>query len=122
MEVLKTGKIIENIDLMSKAVWVFGRLENCDISMAHPTVSRYIRIIIKVYELLYIMLTFNKYVIFYFRYHAVLQYKEVATEDRPSGFYLYDLNSTHGTFLNKNRIKPQVYVRVQVSNYSNLFS
>lgn len=40
LEVLKSGVIIENINLMSKSYWVFGRLESCDIPMQHPTISR----------------------------------------------------------------------------------
>lgn len=40
-EVLKSGVIIENINLVTKSFWVFGRLPSCDIYMAHPTISRY---------------------------------------------------------------------------------
>lgn len=86
-EVLKSGKILENVNLNSKPFYVFGRLSTCDIHMAHPTISRY---------------------------HAVLQYRSQESEKNPSGFYIYDLGSTHGTFLNKNRIKSNMYVRVQV--------
>ncbi|XP_076253695.1 kanadaptin isoform X2 [Rhynchophorus ferrugineus] len=89
-EVLKNGTIIETIDLMKKPYWVFGRLNNCDICMQHPTISRY---------------------------HAVLQYRDVPTESDPPGFYLYDLGSTHGTFLNgKNKLKPKIYVPVRVGH------
>lgn len=88
-EVLKSGAIVENIDLSTKPFHVFGRLGNCDIVMAHPTVSRF---------------------------HAVMQYRTEEENDSKPGFYLYDLGSTHGTFLNKNRIKPNVYVRVQVGS------
>jgi protein phosphatase 1D len=86
-EVLKSGKILENIHLNSKPFYVFGRLSTCDIHMAHPTISRY---------------------------HAVLQYRSEESENNPIGFYIYDLGSTHGTFLNKNRIKSNMYIRVQV--------
>ncbi|KAJ4439301.1 hypothetical protein ANN_07423 [Periplaneta americana] len=88
-EVLKSGKILENIKLNSKSFYVFGRLSTCDIRMAHPTISRY---------------------------HAVLQYRSQENENDGVGFYIYDLGSTHGTFLNKNRIKPNMYVRVQVGH------
>ncbi|XP_065081408.1 kanadaptin [Ochlerotatus camptorhynchus] len=105
-EVLKNGVIIEHVQqLQNKAHWLFGRLPNCDINMAHPTISRY---------------------------HAILQYKSVVGETKDNsdgeeekgdkrqhvtiepGWYLYDLNSTHGTFLNKQRLKPRTYVRVMV--------
>ncbi|XP_055630776.1 kanadaptin [Toxorhynchites rutilus septentrionalis] len=103
-EVLKNGVIIETVgQLHRKAFWLFGRLPNCDINMAHPTISRY---------------------------HAILQYRcapenqEVESDEEPeetrdhvtieSGWYLYDLNSTHGTFLNKQRLKSKTYVRVRV--------
>jgi protein phosphatase 1D len=86
-EVLKSGKILENVSLNSKPFYVFGRLSTCDIHMTHPTISRY---------------------------HAVLQYRSQESENNPIGFYIYDLGSTHGTFLNKNRIKSNMFVRVQV--------
>ncbi|XP_055534938.1 kanadaptin [Wyeomyia smithii] len=102
LEVLKNGVIIEEVKhLQNKAYWLFGRLPNCDINMAHPTISRY---------------------------HAILQYKsppeatsdDSDEEDKPKhvtvepGWYLYDLNSTHGTYLNKQRLTPNTYVRVRV--------
>jgi hypothetical protein len=97
-EVLKSGQIVENIDLNTKSFYVFGRLSACDICMTHPTISRY---------------------------HAVLQYRSQDSENNPAGFYIYDLGSTHGTFLNKNRIKSNMYVRVQVGilkqSYFSLF-
>ncbi|GAB0094141.1 kanadaptin [Sergentomyia squamirostris] len=104
-EVLKTGTIIEVVEnLENKAFWIFGRLPQCDIPMAHPTISRY---------------------------HAVLQYRpedEKSTEDseeneempkkkKPEpGWYLYDLTSTHGTFINKQRVPPKTYIRVRVGH------
>lgn len=106
-EVLKGGIIAETFkDLQSKAFWMIGKLPDNHISMAHPTVSRY---------------------------HAVFQYRpEVRNEsdendddddenevekkksDIEKGWYLYDLNSTHGSFVNKTRIPPKTYVRVRV--------
>ncbi|XP_058128812.1 kanadaptin isoform X1 [Anopheles ziemanni] len=113
-EVEKNGVIIEEIKrLQCKPFWLFGRLPNCDINITHPTSSRY---------------------------HAVLQYRPSSAqvvsgshssdEDEPveekksskhgktvsieGGWYLYDLNSTHGTFLNKQQILPRTYVRVRV--------
>lgn len=40
LEVLKSGSIIEVVDLMSKSYWIFGRAKNADVIMQHPTVSR----------------------------------------------------------------------------------
>ncbi|KAL3276335.1 hypothetical protein HHI36_011718 [Cryptolaemus montrouzieri] len=88
-EVLKDGAIIDTINLINKSYWVFGRLPNCDICMQHPTISRY---------------------------HAVLQYRSEESETEEPGFYIYDLASTHGTFLNKNRCRPRTYVRIQVGH------
>ncbi|KAF5276730.1 hypothetical protein FQR65_LT03955 [Abscondita terminalis] len=88
-EVLKSGVIVEQINLMSKPFWVFGRSTNCEICMAHPTVSRY---------------------------HAVLQYRSEGTDENPKGFYIYDLSSTHGTFLNKGRLKSRVYAPLRVGH------
>ncbi|KAG6398409.1 hypothetical protein SASPL_139869 [Salvia splendens] len=44
------------------------------------------------------------------RFHAVLQFKS----DR--GAYLYDLGSTHGTFINKNQVKKRIYVDLHVGD------
>lgn len=104
-EVLKGGTIAETFnDLQHKAFWLIGKLPDNHISMAHPTVSRY---------------------------HAVFQYRpdvksesdetddddnevEAKKSDIEKGWYLYDLNSTHGSFVNKTRIPPKTYVRVRV--------
>lgn len=112
-EVLKSGQIVETVkDLQSRAFWTLGKLPNNDIVMAHPTISRY---------------------------HAVLQYRpEVMNNDENSsgssdddeddsnseqnarkskiekGWYLYDLNSTHGSFVNKMKVPPKTYVRLRV--------
>lgn len=109
LEVLKNGTIVEQTDnLQSQAFWLIGKLPENDIQMAHPTISRY---------------------------HAVLQYRpEVAVKpdsddddnenpakesttkksDIEKGWYLYDLSSTHGSFVNKMKIPPKTYVRVRV--------
>ncbi|XP_068621884.1 kanadaptin [Battus philenor] len=90
LEVLKSGMIMEKIDLITKPFYVFGRLANCDVVMAHPTISRH---------------------------HCILQYKAFADEgEPPCGWYLFDLGSTHGTFLNRERLKEKHYSRVRVGH------
>ncbi|KAJ6634434.1 Kanadaptin, partial [Pseudolycoriella hygida] len=105
-EVLKSGIIAETFsDLQSRAYWLIGKLPDNHISMAHPTISRY---------------------------HAVFQYRSNVKEELhlmedggnneteakksniEKGWYLYDLNSTHGSYVNKTRIPPKTYVRVRV--------
>ncbi|XP_031639775.1 kanadaptin [Contarinia nasturtii] len=105
-EVLKGGQIVEEIkSLQNKPFWTIGKLPDNNIVMAHPTISRY---------------------------HAVLQYRpddgtgdtdfdgnsnsESTTQKSTieKGWYLYDLNSTHGTFINKMKVPPKTYVRIRV--------
>ncbi|XP_067632230.1 kanadaptin [Eurosta solidaginis] len=109
-EVLKSGQIIDEIEnLQTQAIWKFGRLPPPanDIELAHPTISRY---------------------------HAILQYRpkkqielanteSAAADDSrnpPEGWYIYDLNSTHGTFLNKQRIPPNIFIRIRVGHIMRL--
>lgn len=87
LEVIKNGAIIDNIDLKPKAFHVIGRLPSCDIPMEHPSLSRH---------------------------HAVLQYSSGNSEQYPKGWYLYDLDSTHGTWINKNKVPSQKYHRIRV--------
>lgn len=117
-EVLKSGQIIENlINLQTKEFWAIGKLPDNDIIMNHPTISRY---------------------------HAVIQYRpninandsnsdddsdndddEETEKDIKSknskpkiekGWYLYDLNSTHGSYVNKMRVPSKTYIRVRVGH------
>lgn len=85
LEVLKSGVILQTIDLSKKSFHVVGRLPNCDISLAHPTISRF---------------------------HAIFQYRGIEDENNKKGLYIYDLGSTHGSFWNGNKLRPNVYVRL----------
>ena len=87
LEILKNGCIISTINLSQKAFHVVGRLPTCDISMEHPSVSRH---------------------------HAIFQYKRDSEDERKSGFYLYDMGSTHGTFVNKAQIRAKTFYRLKV--------
>lgn len=85
---MKSGVSLKTIPLDQRSFYCFGRLDNCHVVMAHPTISRF---------------------------HAVLQFRSTfSADDERKGFYLYDLGSTHGTFLNKERITPKTYVKIQV--------
>jgi len=91
LEVLKMGKIVESIELNAKPFVVFGRLPTCDVPLEHPSLSRF---------------------------HAVLQYRAAdespdAPDDRKKGFYLIDLGSTHGTFLNKSQVEANSFIRLK---------
>ncbi|CAH2256173.1 kanadaptin [Pelobates cultripes] len=91
LEMLKNGNIVSTKSLNELDWIVFGRLPSCHISLEHPSVSRF---------------------------HAVLQYRQIpGTEpDQEPGFYIYDLDSTHGTYLNKQRIPPKTYCRFRVGH------
>lgn len=88
LEVLKNGVIIDTIKL-TKSFYVFGRLPSCDITMEHPSLSRH---------------------------HAVLQFCKCRTESQNVGWYLYDLDSTHGTWINKNRVHSKKYYWIRVGH------
>lgn len=108
IEMLKNGQIVETVSaLEQRPYWLIGKLPDNHIVMAHPTVSRF---------------------------HAVLQYRPKVPSKSPdesepdqivdptklpapeiqSGWYLYDLGSTHGSFVNKQKIPPKTYVRIRV--------
>jgi len=89
-EVVKNGIVIDKVDLSVKSFHVFGRLPSCDHSMDHPSLSRY---------------------------HAVVQHcslSSLAGDERRVGWYLYDLDSTHGTWINKNKVPPRTYLPLRV--------
>lgn len=86
-EVIKNGAVIDKIELKDKAFHVVGRLPSCDIPMEHPSLSRH---------------------------HAVLQFSNGTAESYPKGWYLFDLDSTHGTWINKNKVPAKKYHRLHV--------
>ena len=87
IEEIKNGTIVKTHRLVSKTFFVVGRLSSNDIQLEHPSLSRH---------------------------HAVIQYKSLASEAQPVGFYLYDLGSGHGTYHNKHRCFPKRYYRYAV--------
>jgi len=100
LEILKNGAIVDTLPLTRSSYFVVGRLPVCDVSLEHPSISRY---------------------------HAVLQYRGRCgggeeedggggNSSEAKGFYIYDLGSTHGTVVNKNKIPPKTYVRLHVGH------
>ncbi|XP_032841169.2 kanadaptin [Tyto alba] len=88
LEVLKGGVALGSVRLEGGSWFLVGRLPGCALALEHPSVSRH---------------------------HAVLQYRGPDGADA-AGFYVYDLGSTHGTFLNKTRVPPRTYCRVRVGH------
>ncbi|MGH0150548.1 UNVERIFIED_CONTAM: hypothetical protein FKN15_018070 [Acipenser sinensis] len=88
-EILKNGTILDTLELNEKSFIVFGRLPNCDVSLEHPSISRY---------------------------HSLVQYRRLPGDSvgEEMGFYVFDLGSTHGTFVNKNKVPPKTYIRLKV--------
>ena len=98
LSVIKNGVQVDSVSLNSSYV-LFGRLPQCDVHLEHPSISRH---------------------------HAILQYRPTpsatpvdssslsADPTGDAGFYLYDLGSTHGSYLNKNKLQPRKYYRVRV--------
>ncbi|XP_029982769.1 kanadaptin isoform X3 [Sphaeramia orbicularis] len=93
LEILKNGTIVDKVPLTDRGYFVVGRLPVCDVSLEHPSISRY---------------------------HAIIQYRGEAGEDgsvgEERGFYIHDLGSTHGTVVNKNKIPPKTYIRLKVGH------
>lgn len=93
LEILKNGTIVDTVPLTQRSYFVVGRLPVCDVSLEHPSISRY---------------------------HAVIQYRREAGEGESvgeeAGFYIHDLGSTHGTVVNKNKIPPKTYIRIRVGH------
>ncbi|XP_040917335.1 kanadaptin isoform X2 [Toxotes jaculatrix] len=92
-EILKNGAIVDRVPLTHRSFFVVGRLPVCDVSLEHPSISRY---------------------------HAVIQFRGQAGEGESvgeeRGFYVHDLGSTHGTVVNKNKIPPKTYIRLRVGH------
>lgn len=88
LETLRLGAIVERRDV--GACTVFGRFTDCHVVLQHPSISRH---------------------------HAALVYRcQSSDSGSPAGFYLCDLNSTHGTLVNKQPIQPSVYSRLRVGH------
>ena len=89
LEVLKNGTIVDCFKLEGKSFFTVGRLPICDVPFEHPSLSRF---------------------------HAILQFREKPSPEKPVGFYLYDLDSTHGTQHNKRKCFPRTFYRLRVGH------
>ena len=89
LEILKNGTIVATFKLEGKSNFTVGRLPICDVPFEHPSLSRY---------------------------HAILQFKTTPSPEKPVGFYLYDLDSTHGTQHNKRKCFPRTFYRLRVGH------
>jgi len=89
LEILKNGTIVDTVKLENKSFFTIGRLPVCDVPFEHPSLSRY---------------------------HAVLQFKTNPSPEKPVGFYLFDLDSTHGSFHNKKKCFPKTFYRLRVGH------
>lgn len=85
MDVLKSGVIMTTLNLSYKSYHVIGTSLSCDVSLSHETISEY---------------------------HAVLQYRNISDSESEIGVYIYDMKSTHGTFVNGIKIKPHMYIMI----------
>ena len=89
LEILKNGSVVDKVLLERKSFYTIGRLPVCDVPFEHPSLSRY---------------------------HAVLQFKTNPSPEKPVGFYLFDLDSTHGSFHNKKKCFPKTFYRLRVGH------
>lgn len=93
LEILKNGTVVDTVPLTDMSYIVVGRLPVCNVSLEHPSISRY---------------------------HAVIQYRGQAGQEgcvgEEKGFYIHDLGSTHGTVVNKNKIPPKTFIRLHVGH------
>ncbi|RWS02463.1 hypothetical protein B4U79_04635 [Dinothrombium tinctorium] len=89
LEVIKNGVQVLKHNL-NKNVITFGRSRDCDFPLDHPSISRY---------------------------HSALLWKEDENDSSNNGFfYVMDLNSTHGTFLNKQKLQSRTCVKIMPGN------
>ncbi|KAJ8666891.1 hypothetical protein QAD02_008553 [Eretmocerus hayati] len=83
LDVLKSGTIMNTFYLLSKNSYSIGNSPSSDIPVNHETISQF---------------------------HAVLQYGKMINSEDEEGFYIYDLQSEHGTYLNDHQVQPHTYV------------
>jgi hypothetical protein len=105
-EVLKNGTIVDRFKfsrLDNKGFYVVGRVPGCDVVAENPTVSRTHAIL----QFISCASEKNKNIKGNKddQKHGKVGYGEAGNPDK-TGLYLFDLNSTHGSYINKNQIIP----------------
>ena len=88
LEVMKNGNIISRMSIQKTRI-LFGRARECDIQMEHPSLSRF---------------------------HAAILWKDFANDPTKGFFYVMDLNSTHGTMVNKEKVNPGTCIKLEANN------
>uniref|UniRef100_A0A1I8FGA8 FHA domain-containing protein n=1 Tax=Macrostomum lignano TaxID=282301 RepID=A0A1I8FGA8_9PLAT len=93
LQVLKSGVEVQNLDLQGRSCLTIGRQSDCDLRLEHTVIVQYSGAADSASE------------------------SEQADSTRyPSGWYLIDLGSTHGTLVNKVKLPPQQYRRLRVGH------
>ena len=88
LEIVRQGVDLGRIDLpMTREFLFIGRVPLCDLVLDHASISRF---------------------------HAILQFDRRRAAD---GFAIYDLGSTHGTFVNKERILPHTHIHLNIGDF-----
>ena len=74
---------------VTKSQITFGRSRDCDFPLDHPSISRN---------------------------HAVIKWIPIPNQESKGKFFLQDLSSTHGSFVNKMKLSAGQTVRLEVNN------
>lgn len=80
------GGTVSFIDLLGKSYFIIGRNETCDIQLNNVSVSRQ---------------------------HTVIQHRGGGSLQGADECYIFDLNSTSGTYLNGQQLIPATYYALQ---------
>ncbi|CAJ0935490.1 unnamed protein product, partial [Mesorhabditis belari] len=90
LEIIKSGTIVETINMANRkhdSFFVIGRLPSCDLTLEHPSLSRH---------------------------HCILQYGVDTMNRTGKAWHLYDMESTHGTKANRQKMPPKQYIRMHI--------
>ncbi|CAG7727111.1 unnamed protein product [Allacma fusca] len=114
LEVIKGGSVVQRVDFQDKHFFIVGRIPACDITAENPTVSR-VHAVFQFIDGKYAQVGSDK-VASEVEKEEDNDCEERETQVREKGLYLYDLASTHGTYVNKNRMFPNRFYRLRVGH------